>query len=93
MVDAMFIAKPILLYSFADKETIRLNQHPLITTGATSLFSSTQELLSLMDKIKQKQFVKNMLAGQKEFLRSYCSTNGKPATDRLFNLVNNQLDE
>lgn len=91
MVDAMFIGKPILLYSFSDAETIKLARHPIITTGATHTFSSTQELISLMDKIKQKKFINSMLAGQKKFLNRYCSIENQTAAVKLFNLIKKML--
>lgn len=91
MVETMFIGKPILLYSFADTEMINLASHPLITTGATILFSSADELISLMDRMNQKKFIKSMLAGQKKFLKQYCSVRDQAAVTRLSNLVKNVI--
>ncbi len=93
MIDAMFIGKPILVYSFADADAIKLDNHPLITTGAVRLFSSIKELISLMNKIKQKKIIKDMVIGQQKFLNSYCSFKGKPANERLFDLINTKLYE
>lgn len=92
MVDAMFIGKPILLYSFADQDSIKLNQHSLITSGAVAMFNTPDELKNLLTKITlDKSFVEKMIAGQKEFLKSYCSANSKTASRMLLNLISSQL--
>ena len=92
MVDAMFIGKPILLYSFADQDSIKLNQHLLITTRAVTVFNSSDGLNKLLTKVLlNKDFIEKMKTGQKTFLKSYCSIDNKPASERLLNLVNSQL--
>lgn len=92
IVDAFFLEKPVLLYSFANQDSIKLNQHPLITSGAASLFDTSGKLETLLTKIyKDKIYVNKMLTGQKKFLKSYCSINGKFASEKLLTLINNQL--
>lgn len=92
MIDAMFIGKPILLYSFADQDSIKLNQHPLITSDAAAIFNNSDELKNLLAKISlDKDFVRKMKAGQKEFLKSYCSISDESAGDRLLGLINSKL--
>lgn len=92
IVDAFVLEKPVLLYSFANQDSIKLNQHPLITSGAVSLFDTSSKLETLLIKIyKDKIYVNKMLTGQKEFLKSYCSINGKFVSEKLLTLINNQL--
>lgn len=92
IIDAFVLEKPVLLYSFANQDSIKLNQHPLITSGAVSLFDTPVKLETLLTKIyKDKIYVNKMLTGQKEFLKSYCSINGKFSSEKLLTLINNQL--
>lgn len=92
IIDAMFIGKPIFLFPFADDNSLDLDKHPLITSGAVTVFRSSEELENLLTKISQDRvYVDKMKTGQKKFLKSYCSIDGEFSSEKLLTLIDSQL--
>lgn len=94
IVDAMFFGKPVLLFPFANDSSLDLNNHSLITSGAVTIFRSSGELKDRLANIfRDRIYADKMKTGQKQFLGSYCSVNGKPASGKLLNLITRELQE
>jgi hypothetical protein len=92
VVDAMFVGKPIFLYTFHNSLKKQVENFDATKLGAWKLFHSGNELMNLINKnYKEKTFVISMLSAQRKFLNEQVVIKSQSAAKQIVDFAKNLI--
>jgi len=83
LIDAMFFAKPILYYNFANESIFPFSKTYLISSKAVLPLRNSMSINKTISSLTDKKVYNSLLSGQKSFLKNYCGISTKESSERL----------